>query len=84
MNELFEELKQHIISDLELEDVEPSSISTDDRLFGEGIGLDSIDAVELVVMLERHYGIKLTDMETAKAAFASVRSLGEFVAAHRS
>ncbi len=83
MEQLAEELKAHIINDLELEDVDPQSISMDDALFEEGLGLDSIDAVELVVMVERHYGIRLTDMETAKSAFASVRSLAEFVAQHR-
>ena len=81
--ELVDELKRHIVTDLELEDVEPEQIGPDDSLFGEGIGLDSIDAVELVVMLERHYGIRLTDMATAKAAFSSVRSLADFVQSHR-
>ena len=81
--ELVEELKRHIVADLELEDVDPERIGADDPLFGEGIGLDSIDAVELVVMLERHYAIRLTDMATAKAAFANVRSLADFVQSHR-
>jgi acyl carrier protein len=81
--ELVDELKRHIIADLELEDVDPAAIGPDDVLFEEGLGLDSIDAVELVVMVERHYGIQLTDMQTAKAAFASLRSLAEFVAARR-
>jgi len=81
--ELVDELKRHIVTDLELEDVDPEQIGADDPLFGEGIGLDSIDAVELVVMLERHYGIRLTDMATAKAAFSSVRSLADFVQSHR-
>ncbi len=80
---LVDELKRHIVTDLELEDVDPEQIGADDALFGEGIGLDSIDAVELVVMLERHYGIRLTDMATAKAAFSSVRSLADFVQSHR-
>jgi len=83
MDELVDELKRHIVSDLELEDVDPAQIGTDDALFEEGLGLDSIDAVELVVMIERHYGIRLTDMQTAKAAFASIRSLAEFVEGHR-
>ena len=83
MDELFDELKGHIVTDLELEDVEPSAIGTDDPLFVEGLGLDSMDAVELVVMLERHYGIQLTDMKTAKDAFSTVRSLATFVAENR-
>jgi acyl carrier protein len=81
--ELVDELKRHIIADLELEDVDPAQVGPDDALFEQGLGLDSIDAVELVVMVERHYGIQLTDMQTAKAAFASLRSLAEFVAARR-
>ncbi len=83
MNELVEELKRHLVTDLGLEDVEPAEIDTDDPLFEEGLGLDSIDAVELVVMIERHYDIQLTDMETARAAFASIRSLADFVTSHR-
>ena len=83
MDELIAELKQHIVSDLELEDVDPDQIGADDALFETGLGLDSIDAVELVVMVERHYGIRLTDMKAAKEAFASVRSLAQFVSGHR-
>jgi acyl carrier protein len=83
MDPLIAELKQHIVADLEIEDLTADEIQTDDPLFVEGLGLDSLDAVELVVMLERHYKIKLTDMETAKAAFASPRTLAEFVTKHR-
>ena len=83
MDELIAELKQHIVADLDIEDVTADEIDSDEPLFIEGLGLDSLDAVELVVMLERHYGIKLTDMETAKAAFASPRTLAEFVTANR-
>ena len=83
MDPLIAELKQHIVADLEIEDLTADEILTDDPLFVEGLGLDSLDAVELVVMLERHYKIKLTDMETAKAAFASPRTLAEFVTKHR-
>ena len=83
MDELIAELKQHIVADLDIEDIAPEEIATDQPLFVEGLGLDSLDAVELVVMLERHYKIKLTDMETAKAAFVSTRTLAEFVQEHR-
>lgn len=83
MDELIAELKHHIVTDLAIEDIEPKAIVTDQPLFVEGLGLDSLDAVELVVMLERHYKIKLTDMETAKAAFASTRTLAEFVQEHQ-
>lgn len=84
MQELIAELKQHIVSDLDIEDIRAEEIDNDEPLFVEGLGLDSLDAVELVVMLERHYNIKLTDMETAKAAFESPRTLAEFVEKHRS
>ncbi len=84
MQELIAELKQHIVSDLDIEDIRAEEIATDEPLFVEGLGLDSLDAVELVVMLERHYNIKLTDMETAKAAFGSPRTLAEFVEKNRS
>ena len=83
MDQLIDELKRHIVSDLDIDDVAPEQIGTDDPLFVEGLGLDSIDAVELVVMLERHYGIKLSDMEVAKAAFATPRTLAEYVHSNR-
>ncbi len=83
MNELVAELKQHIVTDLGLEDVDAKEIETEAPLFEEGLALDSIDAVELVVLLERHYGIRLTDMQAAREAFASVRTLAEFVQTNR-
>ncbi|MCB9869787.1 MAG: acyl carrier protein [Planctomycetes bacterium] len=83
MEALIDELKRHIVAELELTDVDPEQIDSDQPLFVEGLGLDSLDAVELVVMLERHYAIQLTDMATARAAFATPRTLAEFVQAHR-
>ena len=83
MQDLIAELKQRIVEDLQIDDITPEDIETDEPLFQEGLGLDSLDAVELVVMLERHYAIKLTDMETAKAAFATPRTLAEFVRENR-
>jgi acyl carrier protein len=83
MEPLIAELKQHIVADLDIEDITAQEIATDEPLFVEGLGLDSLDAVELVVILERHYDIKLTDMETAKAAFTSPRTLAEFVQENR-
>lgn len=80
---LIDELKARIIDDLGLEDIRPEEIDPAAPLFVEGLGLDSIDAVELVVMLERHYGIRLTEMQAAKAAFASLNVLAEFVEANR-
>jgi acyl carrier protein len=83
MEQLVAELKRHIIDTLELEDITPEQIETEAPLFREGLGLDSIDAVELVVMIEKHYGVKMKKMATARAAFESVQTLAEFVAQNR-
>lgn len=81
--QLISDLKTHIFETLEIEDIAPDSIGPDDPLFGEGIGLDSIDAVELVVMVERHYGIKMRKMAETRAAFVSIRTLADFIEDHR-
>lgn len=83
MDDLVDQLRQHIVTDLGIEDLQPADIDPNAPLFVEGLGLDSIDAVELVVMLERRFGIRLTDMATAKAAFASVATLADFVRQRR-
>ena len=79
MEDLIADLKAKIVEGLHLEGVSPDDIDPDEPLFVEGLGLDSIDAVELVVILERSYGILLKEMETAKAAFSSVRTLAKFI-----
>ncbi len=80
-----EELKAKIIESLNLQDVTPEQIDNDAPLFGAGgLGLDSIDALELVVMLEKHYGIVIKDIEEGRPAFRSVRTLAEFIEAKRS
>ena len=66
MSELKEELKGKIIEQLNLEDVTVEEIGDDEQLFGDGLGLDSIDALELIVMLDKDYGIKLTDPKDGK------------------
>jgi len=78
------ELKKKIIDLFELEDVTPDQIDDDAPLFGPGLGLDSIDALELVVLLERDYGIVIKDMESGRPAFQSVRTLAAFIEAHQS
>ncbi|MCP4679003.1 MAG: acyl carrier protein [Deltaproteobacteria bacterium] len=83
MEELKLELKKLIITAANLDDVEPSEIGDSQPLFVEGLGLDSIDALELSVALETNYGINISDSDTAKAAFASINTLAEFVAANR-
>ena len=73
------ELKKLIINTLKLEDITPETIEADAPLFGEGLGLDSIDALELVVSLEKTYGVFIPDSEMGKKVFRSVNALAEFV-----
>ena len=61
----------------------PEDIADDSELFGEGLGLDSIDALELIVLLEKNYGIKLKDPTQGKEIFKSVRVMAEFIQANR-
>jgi acyl carrier protein len=72
-------LKQVIVEDLNLEEITPEQIRDDEVLFGEGIGLDSLDAVELVVVVKRHFGVEIKDMTEGRKAFASVDSLAGFI-----
>jgi acyl carrier protein len=74
-----EDLKKTLIIGLVLEDIDPSEIADDDALFNEGLGLDSVDAIELVVILDNEYGIKFKDMDAAKAVFASVQILTDYI-----
>ncbi len=83
MDSLIEELKNKIISSLSLDRVKPGDIKDDQPLFGTGLGLDSIDALELVALLEQDYGILIEERAVADKAFASVRSLAEFVSTNR-
>lgn len=77
------ELKEKIISILNLEDIALEDIKDDDALFGDGLGLDSIDALELIVMLNKDYGIKLADPKEGKAIFGSVETMAAYIAEHR-
>ena len=84
MEELIVDLKQRIIEALNLEEMTPDDIDTDAPLFGEdGLGLDSIDALELIVLMEKRYGIKLASPAEGKAIFKSVRTIAEFVNENR-
>ncbi len=83
MDELILELKNELIKVLNLEGVKPEDIGDDSELFGDGLGLDSIDALELIVLLEKNYGIKLKDPTQGKEIFKSVRTMAEYVQAHR-
>ena len=77
------ELKESIIEQLNLEDMEPADIGNDEPLFGDGLGLDSIDALELIVLLEKDYGIKLTDPAQSREIFVSINRMAEFIEANR-
>jgi len=83
MDELILKLKQEIIEVLNLEEVKPEDIVNDDPLFGSGLGLDSIDALELIVLLEKNYGIKLNNPAQDRDIFKSVNVLVEYIQANR-
>ena len=84
MEELILELKQQIIEALNLEEMTPDEIDTDAPLFGDdGLGLDSIDALELIVLMEKRYGIKLASPAEGKAIFQSVKTIAEYVNENR-
>ena len=83
MDELIFTLKTQIIEILCLEEITPEDIQDDAPLFGKGLGLDSIDALELIVLLDKNYGIKLKNPAEAKSIFASVKTIAEYVAQHR-
>jgi len=83
MEELILELKTKIIEVLNLEEMTPDDLDADSPLFGDGLGLDSIDTLELIVMLEKNYGIKLASPAEGRAIFKSIRSIAEYVNEHR-
>lgn len=82
MDELLVQLKQEIIEVLNLEGMKPEDIDNDASLFGDGLGLDSIDALELIVLLEKNYGIKLANAAEGKDIFKSVRVMAEYIEKH--
>lgn len=82
--DLITQLKQALIGELNLEGIRIEDIDDDAPLFGEGLGLDSLDAVELVVLVQRHFGVVMKDVDEAKRAFASTRTLAEYISAWRS
>jgi len=74
-----QKLKELLVRELNLEGIEPESIKDEDALFGDGMGLDSLDAVELVVIIQKHFGIEIKDMDEGRTAFESVNSLAAFI-----
>ncbi|EIB99269.1 MULTISPECIES: phosphopantetheine-binding protein [Pantoea] len=85
MDVLINDIKQMIIDTLNLEDLSPEDIETEDALFGDGLGLDSIDALELGLAVKNRYGVTLSaESETLRAHFFSVATLAAFVNQQRS
>lgn len=83
MSDLKETLKVQIIEQLNLEDITPADIQNDAPLFGDGLGLDSIDALEFIVLLEQNYGIRIADPAEGKDIFHSVDSLAAYIEKNR-
>ena len=83
MEELIKELKEEIIKVLNLEEMTPEDIDENDALFGDGLGLDSIDALELIVLMEKEYGIKLANPAEGKKIFTSIATIADFVSKNR-
>lgn len=83
MKELMANLKKQIIEALNLKHLKPEDIGDDQPLFVEGLGLDSIDALELIVLLQQQYNIRLTNPQDGPKIFKSVKSIAEFIQQHQ-
>jgi len=79
MQDLKYELKKQIIQELNLQDIKPEDIIDDAPLFGDGLGLDSIDALELVVLMEKYHGVKILDETVGKRVLASINTMAEYI-----
>ena len=84
MDKLINDLKVQIIERLNLEELKPEDIDENQPLFVEGLGLDSIDALELIVLLQQEYKIKLSKADDGPKVFRSVRSIAEYITEHQS
>ena len=82
MDKLISDLKVQIIAQLNLQ-IKPEDIGDDQPLFADGLGLDSIDALELIVLLQQHYKIKLSNAEDGPKVFKSVKTMAEYIVAHQ-
>jgi len=79
MEQLKQRLKKMIIEDLKLPDLQPEDIDDGASLFEDGLGLDSLDAVELVVLIQKNFGVQIADMEEGQVAFRSIDALAAFI-----
>lgn len=83
MDKLMQTLKEQIIERLNLKNLKPEDIGDDQPLFVEGIGLDSIDALELIVLLQQEYNIRLSNAEDGPRVFYSVKTMADYITANR-
>ncbi|HSZ26080.1 MAG TPA: phosphopantetheine-binding protein, partial [Cytophagaceae bacterium] len=83
MEDLVLDLKKNIKEALNLEHLEVTQIDTDAPLFGTGLGLDSIDALELIVLMEKKYGVKIKSAEEGKNVFQSIKTMADYISTHK-
>ncbi|MEP7232221.1 MAG: phosphopantetheine-binding protein [Ginsengibacter sp.] len=79
IREIKNTLKKQIIEELNLQEMKPEDIEDDAPLFGDGLGLDSIDALELVVLMEKYYGVKILDETMGRKVLASITTMAEYI-----
>lgn len=84
MQQIIDELKAHLIEDLNLEDMTPEDIDADAPLFGDdGLGLDSIDVLEMILILEKYYGLRISNPEEGRNIFRTVGTMAEYIVANK-
>ena len=83
MDDLKQEIKEMLVRDLKLPGIKPEEIDPAAPLFGEGLGLDSLDAVELVVLVQKNFNVQIADMDEGKVAFESINTLADFIEKRR-